>query len=95
MKPAKKILQSAMRAVLLFTAAAAILLLCGSSADFRGRYMSVIRYERATGQKIEEIYDTWKVTPSSTGDGIVTRPAYPAAPAPSAPNPAGAPLAAP
>ena len=66
MKPAKKILQSAMRAVLLFTAAAAILLLCGSSADFRGRYMSVIRYERATGQKIEEIYDTWKVTPSST-----------------------------
>lgn len=32
----KRFFKSAMRAVLLFTAAAAILLLLGSSADFRG-----------------------------------------------------------
>ena len=87
----KRFFKSAMRAVLLFTAAAAILLLLGSSADFRGRYVSIIRYERATGEKIEEVYDTWKVTPSGTGDGIVTMPAYSPAPASSAPNPANSP----
>lgn len=73
----KRFLKNALRGILLFAAVAGIPLLCSSSADFRGRYMSLTRFERETGRKIEEIYDTWKVTPwKAAGEEVVTMPAY-------------------